>query len=539
MSPENVITANALDQKSSSSIRWRVIEHSGLDFKQHNGEDAWLLTMIETLGCGVGILDFDRDGLEDIFLPGGGKFTSDREILYSDHGLFQGTGQQRFRPVSVASRVQRSRCYASGVNVGDFDQDGYSDVVITGYGGQQLFRNMGDGTFEDVTETVGLLNSDWSASSAWGDFNGDGQLDLYISHYARWAWELEKPCFSRSGQRDRCVPTDFEGEQDELLFQSGTGTFENQSAQLANLPSRGLGVAVGDWDRDGDTDIFVVNDVHPNLLFLNDGQGNFRENGGANGVALGSRSVPDGSMGIAIGDFNRDGLPDFLVTNYQDEYCELYCGRPNGFFQLATRPAGLMGLGSRNVCWGTSFLDADLDGDEDLIVVAGHTSRYPSGSTNLQLPYMLENLDGKRLINRSDVAGKFFQTAYPARGLAVGDLDGDGLLDCIVSMVEQPPVLLGNDSDRQGHFLNVHLIGTKSNRDAIGARVECEIDGQTLHRFRFSGGSYGSSNSPKLHFGLGRSQNVRRLTVYWPSGSVSSLNDLTADQELIIIEPTL
>jgi enediyne biosynthesis protein E4 len=520
-----------------SPFRWK--QHTkdiGFDFVYRNGEESWLYAMIETLGGGSGLVDYDRDGDDDLFLPGGGDIASDKTISFANHSFFRRSGNLQFQQTAKLAAVESSSSYSTGVAIGDYDQDGFDDVLITGYGGQQLLRNMGDGTFEDCTEVSGLVDRRWSACAAWCDLNNDSQLDAYVSHYAQWNWDLEKPCFSRSGQRDRCVPADFEGEADQILIQSGDGAFRDESAASPAMPSRGLAVAAGDWDIDGDIDLYVVNDVHPNLFLLNDGQARFEEIGSRSGTSLGSRSVPDGSMGIGVGDFDGNGLPDFLVTNYQDEYCELYANQGKAYYRLATRPAGLMGLGSRNVCWGTNFLDADLDGDEDLMVVAGHTSRYPSGTTTQQLPYMLENVDKKRLVNHGGKSGDFFAKTFPARGHATGDLDGDGDLDCIVSMVEQPSVILENDTPSQGRYLFVDLVGTKCNRNAIGAYVECRIGANKLVRHRYSGGSFASSNSPTLHFGLGDIQQIDEVTVHWPSGETTVLANVKPDQRITVIE---
>jgi enediyne biosynthesis protein E4 len=531
------IQKSAAAASPDSPFRW--VEHSkdiGIDFVYRNGEGAWLYGMIETIGGGIGLIDYDRDGDDDLFLPGGGDISSDKTISPVAHSFFRRTGALQFEQVASPTRTNGSTCYSYGAAIGDYDQDGLPDVFVTGYGGQQIFQNMGDGTFEDVTERANLQDKNWSSCAAWCDLNNDGQLDVYVSHYAKWSWDLEKPCFSRSGQRDRCVPADFEGESDQILIQDGAGSFLDQSASSPAKPSRGLGVAAGDWDVDGDIDVYVANDVNPNIFLLNDGHAKFEEIGSRSGTALGSRSVPDGSMGIGVGDFDGNGLPDFLVTNYQDEYSELYTNQGTAYYRLGTRPAGLMALGSRNVCWGTNFLDADLDGDEDVMVVSGHTSRFPSGTTLQQLPYMLENVDKKRMINHSGKSGDFFANTFSARGHAVGDFDQDGDPDCIVSMIEQPTIVLENRSEHLGHYLFVDLVGTKGNRDAIGAYVECVMGDKKIIRHRYSGGSYASSNSASLHFGLGSAQTIDQVIVHWPLGGTSVLNNVSVDRKIQVIE---
>jgi hypothetical protein len=501
-----------------------------------NGENAFLYAMIEANGGGPGILDYDRDGDLDLFFPGGGELTKAPQVVPLEHQIYRNRGDGFFERLVDQAGSTASRCYSFGVNVGDYDQDGFADIMVTGWGGQQLFRNQGDGTFLDATESVGLTDRGWSSCSAWCDIEGDGLPDLYVSHYARWSPETEKVCYSRTGQRDRCVPSDYEGEPDQLLRQTGEGVFEDVSAKATAPASRGLGVAAGDWDIDGDIDLYVANDVHANLYFENRSEGLFTELGTRSGTAIGSRSVVDGSMGIGVGDYDGNGFPDFLVTNYQDEYCELYANQGKNYFKLATRNAGLMTLGTRNVAWGVAMLDIDHDGDEDALVVAGHTSRNPQGSTNKQRPYCLENQDQKRLVSLGTQAGDFFDENLPARGLATGDIDGDGDLDAVVSLLEEPARLLFNQTPTVGHWLQVELVGTKCNRDAIGAWVEVQAAGKRWVRHRFSGGSYASSHAAPLHFGLGNLEKIDRLVVHWPGQKEAVLVDIAVDQRAVLVQ---
>lgn len=522
---------------SQQLIRWRSAgKDHGVDAVYRNGENAFLYAMIEANGGGPGIFDYDRDGDQDLFFPGGGELTKAPQVVPVEHSIFRNRGGGFFERLIDQAGSMASRCYSFGVNVGDYDQDGFADVLITGWGGQQLFRNQGDGTFLDATESVGLKDRGWSSCSAWCDIEGDGLPDLYVSHYARWTPETEKVCYSRTGQRDRCVPSDYEGEPDQLLRQSGEGFFEDVSTKAAAPASRGLGVAAGDWDVDGDIDLYVANDVHANLYFENRSDGKFTELGTRSGTAIGSRSVVDGSMGIGVGDYDGNGFPDFLVTNYQDEYCELYANQGKNYFKLATRNAGLMTLGTRNVAWGAAMLDIDHDGDEDALVVAGHTSRNPQGSTNKQRPYCLENQDRKRLVSLGIQAGDFFDESLPARGLATGDIDGDGDLDAVVSLLEEPARLLFNQTQAEGSWLQLELVGTKCNRDAIGAWVEVQAGGKRWVRHRFSGGSYASTHAAPLHFGLGKLEKIDRLVIHWPGQKEAVLEDVPLNRRAVIVQ---
>ena len=509
----------------------------GVDFKYQNGESTWLVAMIESNGGGAAFIDFDRDGRWDLFYPGGGLLTNQKEPIMVDNGLFQQVGQWRFINRSSSSGTGPGVCYSFGANVGDFDEDGFPDIFVTGYAGQQLLRNMGDGTFEDVTSLAGFHHRGWSSSSAWNDIDQDGDLDLYVAHYGVYSPKSEKQCFNGRGEVDRCAPADFPGEPDELWLNEGDGTFTDSSDRIKAGPYRGIGVVACDFDADGKTDFYVTNDEDPNTMFSNKGNGTFDEIGARSGTFLGSRAIVDGSMGIAIGDMDGNLKPDILVTNYENEYCELYLNQGKQYFTLGTRSAGLMALGQTVVGWGTAFLDADHDMDEDLLVIAGHTSRNPTRSSNLQKPYFLENINRKRLVSVGDKAGDFFADVHAGRGMAIGDLDNDGDVDATVSMIEQPVAVLENATKQTMHSLQIDLVGTKSNRDAVGAIVECEtVDGKQI-RHRISGGSYGSTHASTLHFGLGNAKQVNRISIQWPSGRMQTLPATEVNQRITIVEP--
>jgi hypothetical protein len=524
--------------KSDSPIRFATHgKDIGVDFQYQNGESAWLVAMIESNGGGIGLIDFDRDGRWDFFVPGGGRLTDRKEPIMVTNGLFhQRANEMKFDNRAELSNTAPGVCYSFGANVGDFDADGFSDIFVTGYAGQQLLRNMGDGTFEDVTGVAGFHHRGWSSSSAWSDIDRDGDLDLYVAHYGVWSPELEKQCFNGSGEIDRCAPADFVGEPDELWLNQGDGTFSDVSERIKVGPYRGIGVVACDWDADGNTDFYVTNDEDPNTMFSNKGNGEFDEIGARSGTFIGSRNIVDGSMGIGVGDFDGNLRPDILVTNYQAEYCELYSNQGKQYFSLNTRAAGLMALGQSIVGWGTAFFDADHDMDEDLIIVAGHTSRKPISSNNLQRPYLLENVNKKRLVSLGEKPGEFFADVHAGRGLAIGDLDNDGDIDSVISMLEQPVAVLENKTKSEFHYLLVDLVGTRTNRDAIGAIVECETDDGKQIRHRFSGGSYASTHASTLHFGLGKSTSVKQISIQWPSGAKQILSNVAANQRLTVIE---
>ena len=528
-------------EASRSGLKFAsVAKQSGIEFNYQNGEALWLVAMIESNGGGVGWIDFDRDGRWDLFLPGGGQLTSDKQPIMVPNALYHQNTKQVFAPVADKARLKDGVCYSFGAAVGDYDADGWPDILITGYGGQQLLRNLGDGTFEDATRQAGFTHRGWSSSAAWFDAENDGDLDLYIAHYGVWSPQTDKRCTNGQGELDRCAPADYVGESDELWINRGDGSFEDRSEFLSQFQYRGIGVLACDFDHDGDTDIYVSDDEDPNMLFDNQGELQFKEIGAQSGTALGSRSIVDGSMGLALGDFDGNLKPDFLVTNYQNEYCELYLNQGKQYFTLGTRSAGLMALGQAVVGWGTAFGDLDLDGDEDLVVIAGHTSRKPIKSSNLQKPYLLENKDRKRLVSIGESAGEFFGQVHAGRGMAMADYDNDGDLDFAVSMLEQPTELLRNETP-EGNYLLVDLIGQASNRDAIGAWVELELSGGKqaglkLIRHRFGGGSYASTHANTLHIGLGDATGISKLTVHWPGGKTETFIEPLPKRRLCVIE---
>ncbi|MBU6238003.1 MAG: VCBS repeat-containing protein [Planctomycetes bacterium] len=508
----------------------------GVDFRYQNGESTWLAAMIESNGGGIAIFDFDRDGRWDVFAPGGGRLTSEKTPIMVSNGFFQQTPSRLFTNVADRSGCELGVCYSFAVATADWDSDGFTDLFISGYNGQQLLKNLGDGTFEDATQIAGFHHRGWSSSAAWFDLENDGDLDLYISHYGIWSPQIEKQCLNAKGEIDRCAPGDFAGEPDELWINLGDGRFRDDSEKVRSYAYRGVGVVACDWDHDGDTDLYIANDEDPNVLLNNLGNGELQEIGAKSGTSLGSRNIVDGSMGLAVGDFDGNLKPDILVTNYQNEYCELYLNQGNQYFTLGTRSAGLMALGQAVVGWGTAFADVDHDGDEDLFVIAGHTSRRPIKSSNLQKPYLLENQQGKRLLSIGESVGDFFRKVHAGRGMAIGDLDNDGDIDLVASMLEQPIEIVRNDSKSLGNYLLIDLVGTQANRDATGAWVEADF-GESRHiRHRIGGGSYASTHAQSLHLGLGGLDSIPSITIHWPGDDTQELKNVQANQRIQVIQ---
>ncbi|MEC9010270.1 MAG: CRTAC1 family protein [Planctomycetota bacterium] len=517
---------------------------SGVAFTYQNGQEAGYFSIVEALGGGVGLLDWDRDGDLDLFLPAGGRFGKDETIGGRPAGLFLNRGDWSFLDSSVQTGTAGETArYSHGAAVGDFNSDGFPDVLVTGFGGVVLWRNLGDGTFENVTEVSGLTDTLWSSSAAWGDLDGDGHLDLYVAHYVNWSFKNNPYCPSKeTGKQDICPPRQFRPLPDTLFLSNGDGSFRDASEKSGlvqkGASGKGLGVMMCDIDSDGDLDVYVCNDTVPNFLYRNDGRGQLQEVAMQSGAAVSETGVPEGSMGVDLGDYNLDGRLDLWVTNYERESIALYRNDGRGMFRHVSHIAGLTTVGGLFVGWGTSFFDFDLDGDEDVFVSNGHVIRHPSEAPVRQLPLLFENTQGRRFANVAPGAGEYLATPHMGRGVARGDLDGDGDVDLVVCHTNEPVSILENLTDRRGrHWLGVRLIGTspKGARDAAGAIVTLRVAGMPSQTRQVkSGTSYASSNGLRLTFGLGDSDKVDLITIRWPGGGVQEAGPVAGDQVLVI-----
>lgn len=517
---------------------------SGVSFTYRNGQEAGYFSIVESLGGGVGLLDWDRDGDLDLFLPAGGRFGDDETIGGRPAGLFLNRGDWSFLDASVQTGTAGETArYSHGAAVGDFDSDGFPDVLVTGFGGVVLWRNLGDGTFENVTVVSGLTDTLWSSSAAWGDLDGDGHLDLYVAHYVNWSFKNNPYCPSKeTGKQDICPPRQFRPLPDTLFLSNGDGSFRDASEKSGlvqkGATGKGLGVMMCDIDSDGDLDVYVCNDTVPNFLYRNDGRGQLEEVAMQSGAAVSETGVPEGSMGVDLGDYNLDGRLDLWVTNYERESIALYRNDGRGMFRHVSHIAGLTTVGGLFVGWGTSFFDFDLDGDEDVFVSNGHVIRHPSEAPVRQLPLLFENTQGRRFANVAPGAGGYLAKPHMGRGVARGDLDGDGDIDLVICHTNEPVSVLENLTDRRGrHWLGVRLIGTspEGSRDAAGAIVTLRVAGMPNQTRQVkSGTSYASSNGPRLTFGLGDSTKVDLIRIRWPGGGVQDVGPIDGDQVLVI-----
>jgi hypothetical protein len=512
------------------------------DFIYRNGEPRQQCTILESLGGGVGIIDFDRDGKPDFFCTGGGDFI-DKTTVGLPCELFRNIGFSSTQPLMVAvgqfaGNGFPANHYNHGAIVADSDQDGFQDILVTGYGGLQLWRNQGDGSFIEIHEEVGLTDTLWSSGAAWADFNNDGILDLYVVHYADWSFKNHPFCRGRTAEeRDICPPAQFTGLPDTLYIGSADGTYRDESESWKlKKDGKGLGALVADFDGNGFVDVYVANDTVNNFLYTNSGNSTFEEIGLLAGVATDKAGVPNGSMGLDVCDFDQTGRPDIWVTNYEREDFALYRNEAANAFLHVSDIAGLNVLGGLFVGFGTASADFDLDSREDIMVNNGHVILFPTASPRKQVPvFMLAEKNRFRRVMFSKES--YFSEGHDGRGLALVDIDSDGDLDPIFSNINAPLAILRNDSPKSNHWFQLKLIGTKSNRDAIGAIATAVVPQGKLVRVRKGGGSYLSTSQEALSWGLGETDKIQKLTVRWPSGKETILENIPANQLLTLVEP--
>ncbi len=512
---------------------------SGLGFTLQNSPTAQKY-LIETMPGGIALLDYNNDGLLDIFMVNGGRVT-DRMKMPEDfdrhdpkywNRLFRQNKDGSFTDVTAQAGLANAGDgnYGMGVAVGDYDNDGFPDIYVTNYGKNTLYHNNGDGTFTDVTAKAGVAAGGWSVSAGFFDYDNDGKLDLLVTRYMEWDTKHSKTC----GQewRTYCPPEEFPVTTNILYHNNGDGTFTDvsQRSGIANSKGRALGVAFADYDEDGFTDVFVSNDGMRQFLFHNNGNGTFTETALEAGAALSQDGRRMSGMGVVFQDYDNDGRPDIIVTELPREIYSLYHNDGEGFFSYRSLETGLGALSSGTSGWGVGLEDFDNDGWKDLFVAQSHVldnvDEIDPSLHYKQLPMFALSHKG-----RFEAADPGITVPAANRGAAFGDLNNDGWQDVVVSDLGGEPQVLMNRGGTQ-HWLTISLRGTRSNRDGYGARVR--VNGQT--RFATAAGSYLCSSDKRLHFGLG-SEQTAKVEVVWPSGIHQSLNDVHVDQFLEVREP--
>jgi hypothetical protein len=531
-----------------------VTKRAGLDKFHHRSGSPEKATILETPGSGVALLDYDNDGWLDIYLLNGstfaalkGKEAAPRAMLL--HNNHDGT----FTDVTDKAGVANER-WGFGVAVGDYDNDGWPDIYVSNFGKNRLYHNNHDGTFTDVAEKAGVALGGWSTGPTWGDYDHDGLLDLFVPGYVK--FDIDHPpiagqgglpasaCQFRGVNFLMCGPRGLPGESDHLFHNNGDGTFTDVSKKAGVADPQGyygLASVFVDMDDDGWLDLAVANDSVPRYLYRNRHDGTFEDVSYLSGFALTNEGLAQASMGIAVGDYNRDGKVDFCVTTFSDDYKTLYRNDGGADFSDVTYPAGLGAPTIPFLAWGIGFLDFDNDGLLDIFIANGHV--YPSvdrrdwGTTWAERPQLFHNLNGTKFEEVPPATGSGLADVIPARGAAFGDLFNDGHIDVVLNNMDSLPSLLRNAVKNSNHWITFKLVGgPKSPRDAMGAKVFLSASGVRQRADVFSGGSYGSSSDPRVHFGLGPSAKVEKIEIYWPSGKKEEIVAPGVDRILTVIE---
>jgi hypothetical protein len=525
-----------------------IAQQAGLDFLQVCGGDTSKKYIIETTGSGVAFFDYDNDGWLDIFLVNGSSFDLFSTKPKPQNKLFRNNRDGTFTDVTAGAGLTRSG-WGQGVCVGDYDNDGFDDLFVTYWGEDVLYHNNGNGTFTELGRKANVAGDRlrWSTGCAFVDYDRDGKLDLFVTHYVNFSLQnaimpgTNPYCMFR-GLAVNCGPRGLIGETSTLYHNNGDGTFTDVSERsgiLKRATFYGLGVLVGDFDNDGWPDIFVASDTTQANFFMNNHDGTFREEALLRGVGFSDSGMAQAGMGVAAGDYDNDGWLDILKTNFSDEGVDLFHNDGDAVFTSRTGAAGLA-RESHFVSWGCGFFDPDNDGLADILYVSGHVypelERIHSDTTYREPRVLYRNLGNGVYEEVSQLAGPSITTPSTGRGLAFGDFNNDGCVDAVINNQNAQPSLLRFTRRNRNHWITIKLVGVKSNRSAIGARIKCVAAALSQIDEVRSGGSYISQSDLRIHFGLGERTSVDLLEIQWPSGAVDRLRNIPSDQFVKIVE---
>ncbi len=505
----------------------------------HNAGKTGKKYLPETLGAGCAFLDADGDGWPDVLLINGKDWTpKGRRTLCA---LYRNNRNGTFSNITAGSGLD-VEMYGMGVAVGDYDNDGRDDVYITALEGDHLFHNEGGGKFRDVTKTSGISNATFGTSAAWLDYDRDGRLDLFVANYVQWTVKGDLWCSLDGATKSYCTPESYKGTSCKLYHNLGNGRFEDvsQKAGIADPTSKSLGVTVLDYNGDGWPDIFVSNDTQPNKLYRNNRNGTFTDEGMSAGVAFGEDGVARGAMGVDSGDYDHSGRPHLLVGNFSNQMLGLYHNEGTGLF-IDEAPSSTVGRASLlSLSFGAFFFDYDLDGLLDIFTANGHIEeeigRVQPKVQYKEPPLLFHNLGRRKFENASMEVGTDFSRAMVARGAAFADIDHDGDLDILVTTNNGPAYLLRNDGGNRNNWICIRTVGTKSNRDGIGAVVHVESPSGKQWNYVRSGSSYCSQSDLALTFGLARDTKVTGIDIEWPSGEKQHIANVNANQFITVVE---